>query len=121
MPNHECTHATKEFVTKHYDKGVLIRVGWQCMAFGTRGYISPAQYERIMKSTFEKQKKCVHEKIYEQSVLCSYPAQRCWICKKCGKRGTETEGSYVDMNEFYHILEKFRNFPNLEEELTDVE
>jgi len=50
---------------------------------------------------------CIHEKIYSPVVLTSYTAKCNWVCKKCGERGTDTIGTYIDPNEFNDIVKGF--------------
>lgn len=48
---------------------------------------------------------CEHEKEYtEGTILTSFPAKKSWICKKCGKRGYDIEGSNPD---FERLKERF--------------
>jgi len=51
-------------------------------------------------------KKCVHEWVYEPSILLTNPPQNRKICRKCGMKITETEKSYPE-NDYYEIVKKF--------------
>lgn len=35
---------------------------------------------------------CIHEKVYENCLLLSYPPQNRWICRICKETGIETIG-----------------------------
>lgn len=52
-----------------------------------------------------KEEMCKHEKIYSNEVLTSMPPQHPWICKKCGKRGTDIGGIYE--NSYDKLVNKF--------------
>lgn len=34
---------------------------------------------------------CVHDKVYSQYVLATFPAQHPWICRECGEEGVDME------------------------------
>ncbi|MED2846918.1 hypothetical protein [Bacillus toyonensis] len=35
---------------------------------------------------------CNHEKVYEDSMIMTYPPKQNWICKKCGAQGITVIG-----------------------------
>ena len=55
--------------------------------------------------------KCNHDKIYSPTILATYPAQRLWICRKCGEEGSTCD-SYDDINEYYKVKKSFKDKEN---------
>ena len=52
---------------------------------------------------------CEHIKVYESSILCSFPPQRRWICRECGEEGTEIAGApFTFADEYTRVKESFK-------------
>ncbi len=47
-----------------------------------------------------------HEKVYAGYVLCSYPGQRPWICRKCLTEGVEREVPQSRGMEYNELMRK---------------
>lgn len=75
----------------------------------TLGGIMSRNREELDKLT-EFRKKCPHDKIYSNSILCSNPPQREWVCRICGKRDTDSLSLRTKAKESYELVrERFSN------------
>jgi len=68
---------------------------------------------KTVDSIFETlgiKKKCkFHTRVYDDTVLLSYPPQRRWVCKECSEEGVEIVG-HVERDETYRdIINRKKN------------
>ncbi|MCK9482489.1 MAG: hypothetical protein M0R38_12175 [Bacteroidia bacterium] len=48
-----------------------------------------------------------HDKVYSNEILCSNPPQCKWICRMCGKRGTDIVGE-KPIDEYQELIERWK-------------
>ena len=48
----------------------------------------------------EDENPCVHDKVYSDRVLATFPAQVPWICRRCGAEGVDREPMPKDLGEY---------------------
>ena len=56
---------------------------------------------------------CEHDKVYENTLLLSYPAQQRWFCRKCGESGIDYREKMEDAS--YDEIKRAR-YPGCEPE-----
>lgn len=63
--------------------------------------------ERILDEQTADQLVCGHDKVYSDTVLCSYPPQYPWICRHCGLKGVDISGVLRPTETYDDVVKRF--------------
>ena len=87
-----------------------------CLREKVKGHHPDCELGWLIGATKEKpmtdQEECKHEKVYSNSILTSDPPQTPWICKLCGKTGTDRSSISFQEETYEQLLERFHGTRN---------